>query len=403
MAGRSSNLRIAMTGLAALALAMGIGRFVFTPLLPMMRADGLIDIVGGGVLASVHFFGYWVGAVSAARLPFSPRAACYAALTVIGLSTLGMGLTDAFPVWLVLRWLAGVCSAWMLVLVGTYPAGALAAAKSGGAVYQGWLFGGVGAGICLAGLACLAFMTFGVPSAGSWLVIGAATLAAALLVARVLGPALPGARVSPARRSASDRVPLDWWAVIAYGAMGMGYVIPATYLPVMARAIMDEPLVFGWSWPVFGAAAFASTLLAARLYARYGNRRIWAVSQMVLAAGVVLPAVVPHILAVMAAGLAVGGTFMIITMAGIKEAHRIAPAPDTARHIAALTAAFATGQMAGPVCASLVHEVSGQFSAALIATGVLLLVTAVPLVARAGRGAAAKSQTMGDGRSQDWL
>ena len=63
MPPQSSIFRIALVGLVSLALAMGIGRFAFTPLLPMMREDGLLSITDGGILASVHFLGYWLGAV----------------------------------------------------------------------------------------------------------------------------------------------------------------------------------------------------------------------------------------------------------------------------------------------------------------------------------------------------
>ena len=75
MPSQGSNFRIALVGFGALTIAMGIGRFAFTPLLPLMQDDGLLDISDGGLLASLHFLGYWLGAVFAARLPGSPKAA----------------------------------------------------------------------------------------------------------------------------------------------------------------------------------------------------------------------------------------------------------------------------------------------------------------------------------------
>ncbi len=69
MSPQSSIFRITLVGLVSLALAMGIGRFAFTPLLPMMREDGLVSITDGGLLASVHFLGYWLGAVFATKIP----------------------------------------------------------------------------------------------------------------------------------------------------------------------------------------------------------------------------------------------------------------------------------------------------------------------------------------------
>ena len=322
MSPPSSIFRIALVGLVSLALAMGIGSFAFTPLLPMMREDGLVSITDGGLLASVHFLGYWLGAVIAAKIPCPPRTMLRLSLLAIGVGALGMGVTDDFTVWLILRWLSGVCSAWTLVLVSNYYVKHLA--DKGRAEYQGWVFSGVGAGILIAGLGSLAFMVNQTGSSLSWRIMGALSLIAICAVCLNMGPEIPAVR-PVVRHRGSQRSPLDWRIVIAYGAAGIGYIIPATYLPVMAREMGQSTLIFGWSWPVFGAAACVSTLLAARFQKRFSNRQIWAASHVVMAIGLLLPVLHPHILTIITAGLCVGGTFMIITMTGMKEAHRMAP------------------------------------------------------------------------------
>jgi len=376
MSPQSSVLRLTTVGFMALALAMGIGRFAFTPLLPLMMEDGLISITGGGYLASIHFLGYWLGAVSAAKLPFPPKITLRFSLLAIGVGTVGMGVTDDFAVWLIVRWFLGVCSAWTLVLVSNYYVKHLAGKDR--AEYQGWVFSGVGAGILITGLGCLAFMVNQIGSSLSWQIMGALSLVAIGAVCLNLGPEIPTVRLVASHRD-SPRSPLDWRTVIAYGAMGIGYIIPATYLPVMAREIVQSPLIFGWSWPVFGAAAFFSTLLAARFQKRLSNRKIWAASQLVMAIGLLFPVIYPHIVTIIAAGFCVGGTFMVITMVGMKEAHRIAPPQDVMRHIAVMTAAFATGQMIGPVFASTLYELTQSFSIPLIITSVVLVMTAMTL------------------------
>ena len=146
----------------------------------------------------------------------------------------------------------------------------------------------------------------------------------------------------------AQRCAAGWISGVSRSPRGWAGTFPITHLPVMAREIVQSPAIFGWSWPVFGVAAFVSTLLVARLQRHVSNRRIWAASQIVMAVGLLLPVVHPHIITIIIAGICVGGTFMIITMAGIKEAHRIAPPHDVMRHIAVMTAAFATGQMIGP-------------------------------------------------------
>ena len=377
MSPQSSIFRVTLVGLVSLALAMGIGRFAFTPLLPMMREDGLVSIMDGGFLASIHFLGYWLGAVFANKIPCPPKMMLRLSLLAIGVGTVGMGVTDDFTAWLILRWLCGVCSAWTLVLVSNYYVKHLA--DNDRAEYQGWVFSGVGAGILITGLGSLVFMVNQIGSSLSWRIMGVISLIAICAVCLNMGPEIPAVRVVVHKRDA-HRSPLDWRTVVAYGAVGIGYSIPATYLPVMAREIVQSPLIFGWSWPVFGAAAFVSTLLAARLQKRYTNRQIWAASRVVMAIGLLLLVIHPHIFTIITAGLCVGGTFMIITMTGMKEAHRIAPPQDVMRHIAVMTASFATGQIIGPMFASSVYDLTQSFAVSLIITSATLVITAMTLV-----------------------
>jgi predicted MFS family arabinose efflux permease len=369
--------RVVWVGFAALVIAMGIGRFAFTPLLPMMQADGLVDINQGGLLAAVHFLAYLLGAVFAARIPIGPKLLLRGSLIIIALSTIGMGARDSFPAALVFRALCGVCSAVILVLVGTYYVRHLTEAGAGDK--QGWVFSGVGAGIAIVGLAALFLMLQQIGAANSWLIIGFLTLLAVIGVCLGTGSEIPANR-PPRDAAKTSGGGIMWLLVIAYGVAGFGYVIPATYLPVMARQIVTAPEIFGLSWPVFGLAAFASTLLAARLQRFFSNRQIWAAAQFVMAVGVLLPILWPTITMIILSGVCVGGTFMIITMVGMKEMHRLAPASDVARHIAIMTTAFAAGQILGPLAGSLAHDFSQSFTPALLAAALALILTTLSLI-----------------------
>lgn len=372
-----SPLRTVTGGLLSLVIAMGIGRFLFTPLLPLMRDEGRVTIADAGLIASVHFLGYLLGALFAVHLTRAPRRTFRVSLLTIAVATLGMGLTDTYLAWLVFRFLCGVCSALILVLISSYTLKHMF--KIGQAHRQGWVFSGVGAGMAFAGLATLALMTGGLDSRVGWLGFGTLSLAGALGLSVVMNDAMPETGASSSSSTAA-RTRLIWRNIIAYGAMGVGYVVPATYLPAMAREVIGSPLVFGWSWPIFGFAAFLSTLIAARLNRTFGNRQIWAVSQTVMAFGVLLPAFLSGIVPILVAALCVGGTFMTITMAGMKEVHRTAPADQVQRHIAAMTASFAFGQMVGPVLAGWAYEATGSFAAPLVAAGVALGTTVIPLL-----------------------
>ena len=92
----SAALPAAVAGLVALAVAMGVGRFAFTPLLPLMQDDAGLSLADGGYLAAANYLGYLAGALWAARPARSARAV-HASLLAIALATAAMGVAHTMP------------------------------------------------------------------------------------------------------------------------------------------------------------------------------------------------------------------------------------------------------------------------------------------------------------------
>jgi len=364
----------AAAGLAALAMAMGIGRFAFTPILPMMQVDAGLSVAAGGWLASANYLGYLLGALSATRVRLAVPVAIRAALLAIALTTLAMGLTEHFALWVVLRTLSGIASAWVLIHVSAWSLERLAPAAR--PILNGTVFAGVGVGIALAGVVCLALMARHAPSATAWLVLGGTALLITLVVWAVFGGGAAASGPSSHASRATARHPDAVRLVLCYGAYGFGYIIPATFLPVMARRETADPAVFGWAWPIFGVSAAISTVVAVHGTTNGGNRRVWMVAQLVMAVGVALPAVWGGMIPIVLAACAVGGTFVVITMVGMQEARRILGPADAPPLMAAMTAAFGAGQIAGPLCVSAVVAAGGGFAPSLLIATLALGVSA---------------------------
>jgi MFS family permease len=372
----ASTIAVALSGLLILAVAMGIGRFAFTPLLPMMEKDAGVSIALGGWLAAANYLGYFLGAVSAIRLRLPPLRIIVASLAAVALFTAGMGYTHQPALWLLFRGLAGLASAWALVFASSWKLNRLAAAQA--SHLNGVVFGGVGVGIMLAGLLCMGFQSLAWSSAASW---QALAVAAVLLSVLALPALLDHASGPPQARKAQDKATLHGIAplVIAYGIFGFGYIIPATFLPVMAKHLIPDPAIFGWAWPVFGLAGLVSTLIAGRLSARLSNRTLWGSAHLVMGVGTVLPALLPNMLGILLAALCVGGTFMVVTAMGLQEARRLSP-QDPATLMAKFTVAFAIGQILGPVCVSLAPAGDASLHLLLAIAATMLIVSGIYLL-----------------------
>jgi MFS family permease len=379
----AAAVAVALSGLVALAVAMGIGRFAFTPILPMMLEDAGLSVAEGGWLASANYVGYLLGALSAIRVQARPATVIRAGLIVTGLATFAMGLGHSFAAWIFLRALAGFVSAWVLIFASAWCLAWLTPVSR--PILNGTVFAGVGAGIAAAGALCLMLMHMHVGSARTWEVLGVISLVLTACIWPVFGAGAGDGNRQTGKRDAAASGSATIWTgesirlIVCYGIFGFGYIIPATFLPVMAKQAIQDPAIFGWSWPVFGAAALVSTLAAALRPKTTSNRRLWVLCHLVMAVGTALPVFWHGIAAIMLAALLVGGTFMVITMVGMQEAREIA-GPNATSLMAAMTASFAAGQIIGPLCvSSIAGAAGGGFGVALLVASFLLVASAYAL------------------------
>jgi predicted MFS family arabinose efflux permease len=367
----------AAIGLVALASAMGIGRFALTPILPLMQEDAGLTLTVGGWLATGNYLGYLLGALACIAMQPRPLPAIRWGLVAVGLLTLSMGLSSSPPLWLASRFLAGVASAF--VLVGTSAWAMPILARHGKEEWSGHVFSGVGIGIAFAGLFGLVAGVDEWGSRATWIGLGlvAVALAALLWMPLAADPA-PAARAAAQTPRALPRAAV--MAAVCYAAFGFGYIIPATFLPSLARGYIDSPAMFGLVWPAFGAAAALSTVASAWLARALSPRQLWIRAKWVLAAGVLAPALWINVPTLLISAVCVGGTFMVITMAGIKEVLRIGGMPGSLA-LGVMTAAFGAGQIAGSLTVSILGRSDHAFAlASLIAVAGLIVSNCVLLL-----------------------
>ncbi|RQS65241.1 YbfB/YjiJ family MFS transporter [Burkholderia sp. Bp8963] len=374
----------ALACMIGLAVALGVGRFAFTPLLPLMLGDGSIGLKAGGWLASANYAGYFAGALSCAALRVAPASMVRFGLVATVLLTAAMGVGHLLPVWLAVRFVAGAVSAWTFVFASQW--GLRRLAELHAPEWGGVIFAGPGLGIVLTGLIGSALA--GHRAAAGWL--GFAALAAVLSAAiwRVFGSATPagsphapaGSPHTPANsaRAAAQPQRADAiWLVVLYGLPGFGYIITATFLPVIARAVL--PAGSPWPdlfWPMFGAAVSVGAVAAARLPAHWDNRLLLAGGCAVQAAGIALGIVWPSAPGLALGSMLLGLPFTAITLFAMREARRL-HGDRAAGLMGYATASYGIGQIAGPLVAAPLVAYAGTFTPALwVAVASLVVGTA---------------------------
>lgn len=360
-------LRLALAGAVTMGCAMGIGRFVYTPILPFMVEALHLSASQAGLIASANFLGYLIGALAtSARLPGSPRAWLVGALLGSAVTTAAVGLFTDVTMIAAMRFLGGIASAFSLVFASTRVLQALARAGRSGlsAVH----FGGVGIGIAASALVIL----LPVGWQAMWFVSGAATLVGAIVVAVML----PSAEEGTARAAAKAPAPSGGLGrlIVAYGLFGFGYVITATFIVAIVRGQPELKAFEPMAWLVVGLAGAPSVWFWMTVAKRTGMVRGYALACAVEAFGVLL-SLWTGIAGILISAILLGGTFMAITALGLEAARR--RAGDNPRRVVGLmTVAFSVGQIVGPTVAGYMRDLTGSFTAATIAAAVALVIAA---------------------------
>ncbi len=372
-------MRIALAGFVALAVAMGIGRFAFTPILPMMLGDGVITLQRASWLASTNYVGYLVGALLCTFGPWLRRridlrgasdvtAWVRGGLAVTALLTAAMALP--WPAgWPALRFAAGVVSAYVLLQSSGWCLTQLAA--QGRPALGGVMFAGPGAGIVVSGLLGGALVSWHWRASTAWIVFALLAALLSAVVWKVFRPGPEAALAAPAASTA--RAPVGSpphgnteLAVLAfaYGIAGFGYIVTATFLPVIAReAIAGSPLI-DLFWPIFGGGIFCGALLSSRLPITIDRRWLLATGYSMQAIGIGIGIAWPTEVGFAVGSALLGLPFTLLTLFALQEARRIRPL-TTASTMGMVTTVYALGQALGPaMVAALLARSGGDAHAA---------------------------------------
>ncbi|MCM3762479.1 YbfB/YjiJ family MFS transporter [Alkalihalobacillus oceani] len=367
-------------GIFALMVAMGIGRFAYTPLLPLMQQALFFTDADAGYLASSNYAGYLIGACLAGMLPLAKSKTFYVrtGLVVSIVTTLSMGLTTSYFLMLLLRLVSGVASAFIFVLASSIVLDKLAA--TGRTSWSGLFYSGVGLGIF--------FSTLFIPGLhhlfdwqGVWIGLAAVSALLALFIWLWLKDSPGPATKREQQISAMPAPPRKWlpWLIVSYGLEGLGYIVTGTFIVAIAA---NTPAFNGDAtvvWTVVGLAAVPSCIIWSMLAKKTGYSKALMMAMVLQAVGIALPVFSLSQVSLLISASLFGATFIGITTLAATLGRQISPT-NSNRVIGYLTAVYAGGQMIGPTLAGILSSYTGSYHSALIGAASAVFIGAFLLV-----------------------
>lgn len=367
--------QIILGGMCALGLALGMARFAYTPMLPIMQREAGLGIALGGWLATINYLGYICGALLAAWLE-SPEWRRRAYLWGLGLgvlSTAGMALSADPVVWMVARFLGGLCgAAGMLLGAGLVLSWLM---RHGHRAELGVYFIGAGLSIVITGLMAMGF----VAAHWTWQAQWWGYTAAGLVLWAMAWWLCPEQGQAPAAKQATPLASGDMRRlIIMYFLAGIGFGVSATYTVAMVDAAAGRGASGPLTWIGVGLLAAMGTVVWDRIGRRWGQVQaiMWAL--LLQSLSVFWPAWMPTLLGTVGGAVLFGMTFTGIVATSLAVSGRLAP-HNPGKAMARLTLAYGVAQVVAPAWTGMVVAATGHYEGALTLTGVMLLLGAAML------------------------
>ncbi|MCM3618467.1 YbfB/YjiJ family MFS transporter [Sutcliffiella horikoshii] len=367
-------------GIFSLMIAMGIGRFAYTPILPLMQNALSFTNADAGYLASSNYAGYFVGAVFAGILPLKNNRTFYVRISLIVsiLTTCMMGLSHFYYLMLVIRFVSGVASAFIFVLASSIVLDKLAV--TGKTSWSGLFYSGVGFGIF--------FSTLFIPSLnhlfdweGVWVGLAIVSIILTIFVCFWLKDSPTTMIKKDEQQINTQAPPLTWlpWLISAYGLEGLGYIVTGTFIVSIAEKSPTFSMEPTFVWMVVGLGAIPSCIIWSTLAKKCGFVKTLVFSMILQSIGIALPVLWLTQSSFIISALLFGATFMGITTLATTLARQMSPS-NSSRIIGYLTATYAAGQMIGPTIAGILSSYTQSFNLALIGAASVVFIGAVLLV-----------------------
>ena len=368
---KTNNVAILiLTGIAALTIAIGIGRFSYTPILPYMISELKLTTAEAGLIASSNYLGYLLGSLIPIfpQFPKKIRSIFIYSIFISIISLFAMGLTNTFEIFILIRFIHGVFSAFVLIL-GTSLI--VSHVQKEGKLFLGTAhFSGVGLGMALSAIVVsyLGFLNFKWDEL--WFSIG--ILAIILSFQIIKFTPIQKAEVKYNLKS-KHKTSLGFSLItISYGLYGFGYVAFGTFISTMSRLTPGLEKTEPYVWFVVGVTGIPSVFFWNWFGSKIGNDIGLFLANLILGLGVLFSVLINNEFGIFISCILFGLSFVPITSMCLLEGQKRFSGSFIVS-TAILTFSFSIGQMIGPYLSGLLTDYYNSFFFSMIISGIVLI------------------------------
>lgn len=382
----TNPLKVMTAGFFSLVLTLGVARFSYTPLLPVMLDETFLTNAAGGWLATINYIGYMSGALIAASISdLKLKDTLYRiGLIVAIVTTIGMSLAENYILWSVMRFFAGLSSAAGLLLGSGLIMNWLL--KNGHRAELGIHFGGLGLGIAVSAAVTM-LMVGELDWMQQWQVFAFVGIALAI-PAWVWLPKPDSISVGAKSKELVDKSPRRSWMLLlfaAYFCAGFGYVISATFLVTIIDSQATLQGKGNLVWLITGLAATPACFIWDRISRKIGELNALLIAYGINIVGIIIPALDSSLTGVMLSGLFFGATFIGIVSLMLTMVGKFFPTKP-AKPMGKLTLSYGAAQIVAPAMSGMMADVTGNYNTPLmLAAAMMVLGMGILLVLKVHR------------------
>lgn len=375
---KNSNVAIVLAGIVAIIVAAGVARFAFTSLLPLMK-DDFLSIKFAGILASLNYIGYFLGACFAIFINSIHKKVYYfrIGLFISIISSLILALSTNEILWIISRLIAGFGTAMILVVCSSLVMKRLSFENKTKAM--GIYFSGIGLSIFVTEIFVSLININSNLWQESWLYLTIFAIILTIYPLYILN--IDKTKKVDIEKYKFDKTLFTPFAIIlivAYFCEGVGFVVQATFLPDIINSIEALKGYGNLTWLIAGFAGVFSTIIWMSLANKFGSVNIIIVALLFQVVGILIPTFTNNIYLNLLSGLLYGATFVGLVALFMNLGGKLSKNNPVVL-MGAITSAYSLGMITAPLYCVALYEMFNSYNYALYLTALIVLFAAILL------------------------